>query len=200
MDVPVELSRIMITELGDQQVIFLKEKDGDRNFPIMIGTREAMAIDRRLKGHKTPRPMTHDLMADVIESMGGSIERILISDIQDHTFIAKLYISRGEETIEIDSRPSDAIALGVAYDTDIYVAEHVLDTVFNESSTQADRVELLRKRLDMLGRRINELTRRLADQEFLTGNSEEVVESARRHLDEMKTEYEAIDQVLKKLG
>ena len=67
MNIPMELSRIMITDLGDQQVIFLKEKEGERSFPIMIGTNEARAIDRRLKGQTTPRPMTHDLLAGIIE-------------------------------------------------------------------------------------------------------------------------------------
>ena len=126
MNVPMELSRFLITELGDQQVIFLKEKDGERSFPIMIGTSEALAIDRRLKGQETPRPMTHELLAKTIDALGGTIERVVISDIREHTFIAVLSISRDGETIEIDSRPSDAIALGVAFDTPIFVAEHVL--------------------------------------------------------------------------
>ncbi|MFW6066418.1 MAG: bifunctional nuclease family protein, partial [Planctomycetota bacterium] len=82
MDVPMELSRVLITELGDQQVIFLKEKGGERSFPIVIGIAEALAIDRRLKGVPMPRPMTHDLMANVIESLGGTVERVVIHDLQ----------------------------------------------------------------------------------------------------------------------
>jgi uncharacterized protein len=200
MDVPMELSRIMITELGDQQVIFLKEKEGARSFPIMIGTSEAMAIDRRLKHIPTPRPMTHDLLASVIGSMGGHLESILINDIREHTFIATLYIRRNGETIEVDSRPSDAIALGIATNTPIFVSDHVLDAVLNESSTREERIEMLRGRLTQLGERIGEFTQRLADEDFLAKAPDEVVNNARRQLKEMRTEYEAISSVLKKLG
>ena len=200
MNVPMELTRIMITELGDQQVIFLKEKDGDRSFPIMIGTQEALAINRRLKGQPTPRPMTHDLLARVIESLGGQLERILINDIRDHTFIATLFIRRDQEVIEVDSRPSDAIALGAAFETPIDVAPHVLDTVTNDSSTREDRIEMLRRRLRTLAERITEFSKRLSDQSFLAQAPPEVIEGARHQLGEMKTEYEAIDRVLKKLG
>ena len=200
MNVSMELSRIMITELGDQQVIFLKEKDGERTFPIMIGTHEAVAIDRRLKGFKPPRPMTHELLANVIKLMGGRLDHILINDIHDHTFIATLYIRRSSQLISVDSRPSDAIALGVALDTPIFVAEHVLDTVLSESTTREDRIQMLRQRLDMLLERIREVSTRLDDKSFLAEAPKEVVESARRQLEEWKAEYQAIDRVLKKLG
>ena len=200
MNVPMELSRIMITELGEQQVIFLKERDGERSFPIMIGTHEALAIDRRLKDQPTPRPMTHELLANVIEALGATIDSIVINDLCDHAFIASLFLSRDGETIEIDCRPSDAIALGVAFNTQIFVAEHVLDTVFNETSTKEDRLEMLRSRLEMLGRRIAEFSERLADEAFLAQAPQEVIEGARHQLDEMKAEHTAIDRVLKKLG
>jgi bifunctional DNase/RNase len=115
--------------MQDQQVIMLKEVDGDRKFPIVIGSSEAYAIDRRLKGHVMPRPLTHDLLANVIEEMGGTIEKIEINNLQDHTFFARIHVRRDGQTIEIDSRPSDAIALGIATTVPIYVAEHVLDAV-----------------------------------------------------------------------
>jgi len=200
MSVPMELSRILITELGDQQVIFLKELDGDRSFPIMIGTNEALAIDRRLKGIETPRPMTHELLANTIEALGGTVESIFISDIRDHTFIATIFISCNGEMIEVDSRPSDAIALGSAFGTPIFVAEKVIDLVLNEPTTREDRIGLLRARLDMLAERITEFSQRLADEDFLSEAPEEVIEHARRQLEEMKAEYDAIDRVLRKLG
>lgn len=87
MSVQVELKRIIITETSDQQVIYLKEVSGERAFPIVIGRPEAEAIDRRLKGLATPRPQTHELLSSVIEKMDGTLERILISDMQDHTFL-----------------------------------------------------------------------------------------------------------------
>ena len=129
MPVQMELSKIIISEMQDSQIIVLKEVDGERKFPIVIGSSEAMAIDRRLKGIPTPRPMTHDLLASVIEEMGGSIDRIEINNLQEHTFFASIHIRRNGSMIEIDSRPSDAIALGVATSVPIFVAEHVLDEV-----------------------------------------------------------------------
>lgn len=129
MSVQMELNKIIISEMADQQVIVLKEVDGERNFAIVIGSGEAYAIDRRLKGIPTPRPLTHDLLAAVIEQLGGEIERIEINNLQDHTFFASIHIRQDGKTVEIDSRPSDAIALGVATSVPIYVAEHVLDEV-----------------------------------------------------------------------
>lgn len=129
MSVQMELSKIIISEMQDSQIIVLKEVDGERNFPIVIGSNEAAAIDRRLKGIPMPRPMTHDLLANIIEELGGAVERIEINNLQDHTFFARIHIRKGSETIAIDSRPSDAIALGVATTVPIYVAEEVLDQV-----------------------------------------------------------------------
>jgi bifunctional DNase/RNase len=128
-EVQMDLKRIIISETGDQQVIVLKEKFGDRTFPILIGTPEAIAIDRRLRGITTARPLTHDLMSSLISQLHGVLEKIVINDLQDHTFYAKLHIRQNGSVIEVDSRPSDAIALGVANSTPIYVAEHVLNEV-----------------------------------------------------------------------
>jgi bifunctional DNase/RNase len=133
MEVRMDLSRIIISETSDQQIIVLKERSGARQFPIVIGIHEALAIDRRLKGFPTQRPLTHELLANVIESMSGDLERIVIHDLRDHTFYAKLVIRQNGNLLEIDSRPSDAIALGVASDTPIYVAEQVLREVSDAS-------------------------------------------------------------------
>jgi len=127
MSVQMELNKIIISEMQDQQIIVLKEVDGERKFPIVIGSGEAYAIDRRLKGVIHPRPLTHDLLANVIESLGGTIDRIEINNLQDHTFFAKIHIRQDGQVIEVDSRPSDAIALGIASMVPIYVAEHVLE-------------------------------------------------------------------------
>ncbi|MCS7033390.1 MAG: bifunctional nuclease family protein [Phycisphaerae bacterium] len=129
MAVQMELNKIIINEVAEQQIIVLKEVDGDRQFPIVIGSNEALAIDRRLKGIPTPRPMTHDLLATVIERMGGTVESIEINNLQEHTFFARINIRQNSHVVAIDSRPSDAIALGIATTVPIYVAEHVLDEV-----------------------------------------------------------------------
>ena len=127
MDIEIELSRIIINETSDQQIIVLKERHGKRSFPIVIGMMEAFAIDRRLKGLKPPRPMTHDLLDNVIKSLDAKIEKIVINNLRNHTFYAKICLIANGQTIEVDSRPSDAIALGVASNTPIHVAQHVLD-------------------------------------------------------------------------
>jgi bifunctional DNase/RNase len=127
MEVEVELSRIIINETSDQQIIVLKERNGTRGFPIVIGIVEIFAIDRRLKGIKPPRPMTHDLLASVIDGLGAKVERIVIDDLRNHTFFAKIHLALNGRTVQVDSRPSDAIALCAALDAPIFVAEHVFD-------------------------------------------------------------------------
>jgi bifunctional DNase/RNase len=127
MEKEAELSRIIINEMSDQQVIVIKERHGLRSFPIVIGIVEIFAIDRRLKGIKPARPMTHDLLASVIDGLGARIEKIVINDLRNHVFYARVHLSVNGQTVEIDSRPSDAIALGVATDAPIYVAEHVFE-------------------------------------------------------------------------
>jgi len=125
--VRMDLVKIIITENEDQQVIVLRERDGTRSFPIMIGIAEAVAIDRRLKGIKTARPLTHELLAQTIEQLGGQIDRIIITDLRDHTFYASLILRQNGELRDIDCRPSDAIALGVASSVPIYVEDAVID-------------------------------------------------------------------------
>jgi bifunctional DNase/RNase len=146
----MELSRILIRELNDYQLIELREVEAEapaegeglsaeesrprsRSFPIVIGLPEAQAIERRLKGIPIKRPQTHDLLASVVTSLGGKLESITINDLTDHTFFATLDIRReGGKLVHVDSRPSDAIALGVAQGVPIYVAEHVLDAAVND--------------------------------------------------------------------
>jgi len=199
MYVPVELSRIVITETSPQQIIFLKEKEGQRSFPIMIGIGEALAIDRRLKGVETPRPMTHDLLAGVIEALGGRLERILINDLRQHTFIATLIIDRDGETIEVDSRPSDAIALGIAQDTPIFVAPHVLEEVLKDAVDLAGQQESLQRRRDQLTEEIVALQRRLDDPGFRAQAGDEQTRALREKLKEMQGELEAIEEILRHL-
>jgi bifunctional DNase/RNase len=123
----MQLSRIFIREMTDMQIIELTEVGGERSFPIVIGLPEAFAIERRLKGIEIPRPQTHDLLASVIESLGGTLQRIEIHDMREGTFFAALVIDQAGREVRVDSRPSDAIALGVAQGVSILVAEAVLE-------------------------------------------------------------------------
>ncbi|MGE0756240.1 MAG: bifunctional nuclease family protein [Pirellulaceae bacterium] len=129
MPVEMKLVRIIMSEIQDQQVIYLKEVEGDRKFPILIGLFEATSIDRRVRGEKPSRPLTHDLLVHVIEGMGGELDSVLVNELREHIYFAKLRIRHNGELIEIDARPSDAIAVAVTCDPHlpIYVAEEVLD-------------------------------------------------------------------------
>ncbi len=131
MLVQMELSRIIISEINDQQVIYLKEVDGERMFPILIGIFEATSIDRRVKNEIPPRPLTHDLLKNTIDDLGGEPQDIVINNLMEHTYYAVIRIQQHGELIEVDSRPSDAIALSVHYNPPlpIYVDESVLEEV-----------------------------------------------------------------------
>jgi bifunctional DNase/RNase len=131
MPVAMELSRIIISEINSEQVIYLKEIDGERTFPILIGIFEATSIDRRVKRHETPRPLTHDLLVNAVEQLGGEFQDVVISELKDHTYYAVLRVRHEGELIEIDARPSDAIAVAVTCSPQlpIYVSEDVLTDV-----------------------------------------------------------------------
>ena len=134
MPVQMELSRIIISDVNDQQVIYLKEVEGDRTFPILIGLFEAASIDRRVKHFQSPRPLTHDLLVSVVEALGAEIQDVVISELREHTYFAKLRIRFEGELIEVDARPSDAIAVAVTAEppVPIYVSEDVIEDVLGE--------------------------------------------------------------------
>jgi uncharacterized protein len=134
MPVPMELSRIIISEVNDQQVIYLKEIGGERTFPILIGIFEATSIDRRVKGYPSPRPLTHDLIVNVVENLGGEFQDVIISELKEHTYFARLRIRHQGELVEVDARPSDAIAVAVTCNPvlPIFVNEDVLNDVVGE--------------------------------------------------------------------
>lgn len=129
--IPMALTRIVISEINDQQVIFLREVEGDRSFPILIGLFEATSIDRRVRGEIPPRPLTHDLLKHAIEELGGEVQDVVINKLEEHTYFAAIRVRRDGELTEIDSRPSDAIALAVHYEPylPIYVDDSVLAQV-----------------------------------------------------------------------
>jgi bifunctional DNase/RNase len=130
----MKLSRIIISEVNDQQVIYLKEIGGERTFPILIGLFEATSIDRRVKGFESPRPLTHDLIVGIVESLGAEFQDVVICELKEHTYFAKLRIRNQGELVEVDARPSDAIAVAVTCNPPlpIYVNEDVLNDVLGE--------------------------------------------------------------------
>jgi bifunctional DNase/RNase len=135
MPVAMELARIVISEVTSEQVIWLREIDGPRSFPILIGIFEATSIDRRVKGFEAPRPLTHDLLVNAVELLGGEFQDVVINELKDHTYFAQLRVRQEGELVEIDSRPSDAIAVAVSCDPPlpIYVSEDVLTDISNNN-------------------------------------------------------------------
>lgn len=132
MAIRMELARVLIRETQDSHVVELREVDGERVFPIVIGLNEAAAIERRLMGQQPPRPQTHELLASVIEELGAHVEKVRIVDLEEGTFYARLVLEQQGRQIEVDCRPSDAIALGVATNVPVFVEEHVLDEIYKD--------------------------------------------------------------------
>ena len=131
MPVLMELSRVIVSDLNDQQAMYLREVGGTRTFPILIGQFEAQSINRQLLEEEPFRPMTHQLLKIVVAALGGAIEEVMITEMKEHTYFAVLKVRIGDTVHDIDCRPSDAIAMAVHYSPTlpIYVAEKVLAEV-----------------------------------------------------------------------
>ena len=132
MLVPMQLSRVIVSDINDQRAIYLKEVDGFRVFPILIGDFEASVINRRLLEEPPYRPMTHDLLHNCVSILGGVIQEVVVTRIEDHTYYAVLKITQGDDIHEVDCRPSDAVALAIHNDPPIPIL--VDDSVLNQVS------------------------------------------------------------------
>jgi bifunctional DNase/RNase len=125
--IEVNIDSIRVSLMSQHRVVVLKELDSNRYLPIWIGPFEADAITLELQGVQVARPLTHDLLRSVIDHMGASISHIVVSELRNDTFFAQIVMDVNEKTIEIDARPSDAIALGVRVKAPLFVAEEVMD-------------------------------------------------------------------------
>lgn len=127
------LARVVLSDAHSAQRIILKETGGDRHFTIEIGEHEAVSIYRRAMKSEHPRPMTHDLLDNVIAGMGGTLKAVEITDLQNHTYYARLVIETADGEVTVDARPSDAVAILVGQNVDLYVdEERVLDPLYGE--------------------------------------------------------------------
>ncbi len=125
--IEMTIDSIRVSLMNYQRVVILKEKDAERYLPIWIGTAEADAIAVKLQGVNVPRPLTHDLINSIIEVLGAKLDSIVVSDLKNDTFFAKIVLTVDGGQMEIDSRPSDALALAVRTDVAIYAEESVMD-------------------------------------------------------------------------
>ena len=128
--IQMEVSKIRIDERRGEQVIVLKEREGNRFLPIIIGISEVTAIKMKISGIQPPRPLTHDLLKDTIKVLGATLQKIVITRLEFNTFFAKLILCSSDGTLhEVDARPSDSIAVALRADAPIFVSEEVLNQV-----------------------------------------------------------------------
>jgi bifunctional DNase/RNase len=138
--IEVIIDSIRVSLMSQHRVVVLKDINSERFLPIWIGPCEADAITVRLQEMPTPRPLTHDLLRSVVREMGGKIVHILISDLRQEVYYARIVVDLAGEQIEIDSRPSDAIALAVRADVPIFVAEPVMDKAAREPDEDIEKL------------------------------------------------------------
>jgi uncharacterized protein len=149
--IEVSLVGVRVELPSNQPIVLLKETDGDRYLPIWIGAVEATAIAFALQGIETPRPMTHDLMRDILQESDITVERILISELVEQTFFAVIRMTNNGKVTEVSSRPSDAIALAVRISAPIFAAEEVLEQAGIELRDDEEvEVEKFREFLDQV--------------------------------------------------
>jgi hypothetical protein len=152
MQIEMLIKGLMVDPITSMPIIILRDRDGDRVLPIWLGVFEANAIALQLENIATPRPMTHDLLRNVLKDLDATVQRIVVSDLKDNTFYALIYLKRGEEVVAIDARPSDAIALALRTQAPIYVEENVIDNAksidFSPDKTDETRLQRWLESLD----------------------------------------------------
>jgi hypothetical protein len=140
--IEVTVEKLGLDSSTNSYVVILREKGGKRLLPIWIGQPEAESIMMEIKGVRPPRPLTHDLCKRLITGLGGSLRRVQITQVKENTYFAELHILRGEETIQVDARPSDSIAIALRLETPIFAQESLLtDISLQEADDEGDAEE-----------------------------------------------------------
>jgi len=152
MLIEMTIKGLMVDPVTNVPIVILKDKDGDRVLPIWVGVFEANAIALQIENIATPRPMTHDLLRNVITDLDGRVDRVVISDLKENTFYAIIHLTVRGERVAIDARPSDAIALALRTHSPILVEESVIDTAktvdFTSERADSDRLQKWLESLD----------------------------------------------------
>jgi bifunctional DNase/RNase len=151
MQIEMSIKGLMVDPITNMPIVILRDKDGQRVLPIWVGIFEANAIALQIENIATPRPMTHDLLRNVIQDLRASVEKVVVSDLQENTFYALIYLGLNGGTVAIDARPSDAIALALRARAPIFVEEHVLESAPTiESTPERTSTQRLQKWLESL--------------------------------------------------
>ena len=152
MQIEMTIKGLMVDPITNTPIVILRDKEGQRVLPIWVGIFEANAIALQIENVSTPRPMTHDLLRNVIHDLKASVQKIVVCDLQDSTFYALIYLTMNGEVVAIDSRPSDAIALALRTRAPIFVEETVIDNAKTVDVTadkaDADRLHKWLESLD----------------------------------------------------
>jgi hypothetical protein len=152
MQIEMLIKGLMVDPVTSMPIIILRDRDGERVLPIWVGVFEANAIALQIENIATPRPMTHDLLRNVLKGLNATVQRIVVSDLKDNTFYALIYVQCGGEVVAIDARPSDAIALALRTQAPIYVEEYVIDHAksidFSPDKTDSTRLQRWLESLD----------------------------------------------------
>ena len=152
MQIEMTIKGLMVDPVTNMPIIILRDKEGQKVLPIWVGIFEANAIALQIENVSTPRPMTHDLLRNVIQDLHASVQKVVVCDLQENTFYALIYLLLNGETVAIDARPSDAIALALRTRSPIFVEDAVIDhakTVdFSSEKDDADRLQKWLESLD----------------------------------------------------
>ena len=149
--VPMSIKGLMLDPVSNSPIVVLKDEEEKFFLPIWVGIFEANAIALQLENVTTPRPMTHDLLRNMISELDARVTRVVINDLRDSTFFAQIRLITGDKTLELDARPSDAIALALRTEAPIFVAQTVLDqaqTITPDGDDSDDKVKKLFEQLD----------------------------------------------------
>lgn len=150
MEVEVQIKGLMIDPISNLPIILLKDKASDAVLPIWVGIFEANAIALQIEKIGTPRPMTHDLITNLLGSLSAQVEKIVITELKDSTFFALIHLTVGDRVMEVDSRPSDAIAIALRTDAPIFVEDDVISKAKKVDLKEAGESERLKKWLEGL--------------------------------------------------
>ena len=152
MQIEMTIKGLMVDPITNMPIVILRDKEGNRVLPIWVGIFEANAIALQIENISTPRPMTHDLLRNVISDLHASVQKIVVCDLQENTFYALIYLTIDGDTLAIDARPSDAIALALRTRAPIFVEESVIDNAktvdFAPEKADADRLHKWLESLD----------------------------------------------------
>lgn len=146
MEIEMTIKGLMIDPITNMPIIILRNESGDRLLPIWVGVFEANAIALQIENVQTPRPMTHDLLRNVIDGLEASVERIVVSDLKENTFYALIHLNVGGRAVSVDARPSDAIALALRTSSPIFVDERVMDGARGAEGAPPESVDVERLR------------------------------------------------------